>query len=287
MTGELRRLLALADAPRRQVALAVLLGALTVSFGVGLMATAGFLISRAAEHPPVLSLTVAIVAVRFFGLARPPARYLHRLVSHDLAFRVLGRVRAQVYERIEPLAPAQLEGFRRGDVLSRLVADVDALQNLHLRGVNPPLVAVVAAAFSIAATTWFLPAAGIVLAAGLVLAGVAAPALDTLLARRLERREAAARGDLSAELVELLAGAPELAVYGCEDDRLGRLRAADRTLGAVARRAAFTDGAGGALRLVGRLDQAPGAEIPARPPDTPPVPPGSVCRPGSAGRRPE
>ena len=67
MTGDLKRLLALADAPRRQVALAVMLGALTVSFGVGLMATAGFLISRAAEHPPVLSLTVAIVAVRFLS----------------------------------------------------------------------------------------------------------------------------------------------------------------------------------------------------------------------------
>ena len=113
------------------------------------MATAGYLISRAAERPAVLSLTVAIVAVRFFGLTRPLARYFDRLASHDLAFRVLGRARVRVYERVEPLAPAQLEGYRRGDLLSRMVADVDSLQNLHLRGVAPPLVALVAGAVSV------------------------------------------------------------------------------------------------------------------------------------------
>ena len=146
VTATLRRLLALTDAPRgRRRCCRLLLGALTVLFGVGLMATAGYLISRAAERPAILSLTVAIVAVRFFGIGRPLARYLERLVSHDLALRVLGGVRVRVWRRIEPLAPAQLEGYRRGDLLSRMVADVDALQNLHLRGVGPPLVALVAA----------------------------------------------------------------------------------------------------------------------------------------------
>ena len=129
--------------PRRRVALSLLLGALAVGFGVALMTTAGYLISRAAEQPPILSLTVTIVAVRFFGLARPLARYLDRLVSHDLALRALGRIRARFYERIEPLAPAQLEGYRRGDLLARMVGDVDALQGLYLRGLGPPLVALV------------------------------------------------------------------------------------------------------------------------------------------------
>ena len=98
-----RRLLALAGVPPRRVALAVLLGALAAVCGVGLMATAGYLISRAAEQPPILSLTVTIVAVRFFGLARPLSRYLERLASHDLALRSLARIRARFYERIEPL----------------------------------------------------------------------------------------------------------------------------------------------------------------------------------------
>ena len=97
MTATLRRLLELAGMPARRVALSVLLGALAVSFGVALMTTSGYLISRAAEQPPILSLTVTIVAVRFFGLARPIARYLERLASHDLALRALGRIRARFY----------------------------------------------------------------------------------------------------------------------------------------------------------------------------------------------
>ena len=97
-------LLEMAHAPRRRLAAASLLGALTVVFGVGLMASAGYLIARAAERPAILSLEVTIVAVRFFGLGRPVIRYFERLASHDLALRSLGRVRATFYERIVPLA---------------------------------------------------------------------------------------------------------------------------------------------------------------------------------------
>jgi thiol reductant ABC exporter CydC subunit len=244
------RLLALAEAPPSRVALSVGLGAATVLCGVGLMATAGYLISRAAERPAVLSLTVAIVCVRFFGLARPIARYFERLASHDLALRALGRARVRVYERVEPLAPAQLEGYRRGDLLSRMVADVDSLQNLHLRGVGPPLVALVAGAVSVAVTAAFLPAAALVLAAGLLTAGIAVPAVAGSLDRQAGGLEAAARGALTAELVETVRGASELAVYGAERERLGSLRAADRGLVQLARKAALVDGAGDGLRLL-------------------------------------
>ena len=250
MTATLRRLLSLARAPRPRVALSVLLGALTVVCGVGLMATAGYLISRAAERPAILSLTVAIVAVRFFGLTRPLARYLERLASHDLAFRVLGRVRVRVYERIEPLAPVELDGYRRGDLLSRMVADVDALQNLHLRGVGPPLVAVVAGAVCVGVAAAFLPAAAIVLTVGLLLAGVAVPAVAGSLGRRAGQRQAVARGELTAELVELLQAAPELVVYGQERQRLARVQAADRALVRIAHRDALAAGVGDGLGLV-------------------------------------
>ena len=155
---------------RWRAGLSILLGAVAVCFGVALMATAGYLISRAAEQPPILSLTVTIVAVRFFGLARPLARYLDRLVGHDLALRALSRIRAGFYERIEPLAPAQLEGYRRGDLLARMVNDVDALQGLYLRGLGPPLVALVVGAACVGFAAAVLPAAGVVVAAGLVVA---------------------------------------------------------------------------------------------------------------------
>ncbi len=250
MIATLRRLVALTDAPRAQLALVVVLGAATILFGVGLMATAGYLISRAAEHPPILSLTVAIVAVRFFGLGRPIVRYLERLRAHDLAFRVLGRVRVSIYARIEPLAPAQLTGYRDGDLLSRMVADVDALQNLHLRSLNPPLIAVLAGAVSVTAAAVVLPAAGVVLAVGLLVAGIAGPAVATVIGRRAGRPEAVARGELTAELIELMDGAAELVTYGREDERLQRLEAGDRELDRLARRAALTDGLGDGLRLL-------------------------------------
>jgi thiol reductant ABC exporter CydC subunit len=250
VTATLRRLLALVGASRSRVALAVALGALTVAFGAGLMGTAGYLISRAAEQPAILSLTVAIVGVRFFGLARPVTRYLERLASHDLALRDLARVRARVYRRIEPLAPAQLEGYRDGDLLARMVADVDALQGLHLRAVGPPLVALAAAALAVGATAFFLPAAALALAVGLALGGIAVPACAGLLARRAGEGQASARGELSAELVEVLAAAPELVVNGAGAAALASVRDADRALVRLGRRDAWAGGLADGLGLV-------------------------------------
>ena len=244
------RLLSLTEASRSRIALAVAFGTLTVVFGIGLMATAGYLISRAAERPAILSLTVAIVGVRFFGLARPVVRYFERLSSHDVALRALGRVRVRVYERLERLAPTQLVSNRRGDLLARLISDVDSLQNLHLRGVAPPLVALCASTAAVGAAAAFLPIAALVLAAGLLVGGLIVPAVAAGLARRASRQEAAARGELTSELVETLAGSAELVAFGCEKERLRGLQAADRKLVRIARRAALADGAGDALRLL-------------------------------------
>ncbi len=242
-------LLNLTGAPRVRLLLAATLGALTVAFGVGLSATAGFLISRAAERPPVLSLMVAIVAVRFFGLGRPVLRYLERLRSHDLALRALGSVRRQFYERIEPLAPGQLDSYRDGDLLSRMVADVDRIQNLYLRGIEPPLVALLAGAISVGVAAVFLPQAAVVLALGLLAGAVLTPALTGLLGARAGRRQAIARGELSAELVELAQGASELVAFGAQEPALGRVREADRTLVKLARRDALVAGLGEALAV--------------------------------------
>lgn len=250
MRLSVRAVLALAPAPRARFGVAVGLGALTVVFGVGLMAMSGYLISRAAERPAVLSLMVAIVGVRFFGLGRPVVRYLERLSSHDVALRVLGPVRARFYERIEPLAPVQLAGYRKGDLLSRMVADVDSLQNLYLRGVGPPLVALLAGALSVGVAFAFLPAAGAVLAPGLLLGGLAVPLFAGTAGRRAARRQAGARGALSAELVELMDGAPEIVAAGAEGVWYERLRAADRTLVRLARRDAIAVGASDGLALL-------------------------------------
>ena len=246
----LRRLLALSGLRPWPVALSVCLGALTVLFGVGLMATAGYLISRAAGRPPVLSLTVTIVAVRFFGLGRPVLRYLDRLWSHDLALRALARIRVRFYERIEPLAPAGLEGYRRGDLLGRMVGDVDALQGLYLRGLGPPLVAIAAGAACVGATAAFLPEAAAILAAGLLLGGAAVPALAARAGRAAGRSQADARADLTAELVELLRAAPELLVYGAAERTVARVRSLDARLQRLARRDALASGLADALAVL-------------------------------------
>jgi ATP-binding cassette, subfamily C, bacterial CydC len=250
VTAVVRRLIVLAEVKRSRLLLAVLLGAVTILFGVGLMGTAGYLISRAAERPDVLSLTAAIVAVRFFGLARPIARYLERLASHDVALQALGRARARVYERIEPLAPARLQDLRHGDLLARFVADVDSLQNLYLRGLAPPLVALVVGAGAVGIAAFVLPPAAAVLGLGLLAGGIVVPAVASSLSRRSSARQAEARGALSAELVETLAGSAELVAYGRQSERLQRLVAADDGLVQVSRRAGVADGTGDGLRLL-------------------------------------
>ena len=253
----LTRLLGLAGMPRARVALSVALGALTVLLGVGLITTSGYLVSRAAEHPPVLSLTVAIVAVRFFGLSRPLARYLDRLVSHDLALRALGRIRSRFYAAVEPLAPGGLEGFRRGDLVSRMVGDVDALQGLYLRGIAPPAAALLVSAVAVAAAAVILPLAGLVLAAGLVVAGLCVPLLAARLAAGTGERTRRERGELTADLVELLRGAPELVLYGAAAQRLEAVREADRRLARLGRRDALVAGStAGLLVLVAGLTTA-------------------------------
>ncbi|HET7855947.1 MAG TPA: thiol reductant ABC exporter subunit CydC [Gaiellaceae bacterium] len=250
MTATVRRLMLIADVRRARLAIAALLGVLTILFGVGLMGTAGYLISRAAEHPAILSLTAAIVGVRFFGLARPLARYLERLASHDVALRSLGRARARVYAAIEPLSPSQLEDTRRGDLLSRFVADVDSLQNLYVRGLEPPVIAGIAGSASVVLAGIFLPAAAVVLAAGLLLGGIVVPAAAASLSRRSVASQADARGAFSAEIVETLAGSAELVALGLERDRLHTIRRTDARLVRIARRAALTDGTGDGLRLL-------------------------------------
>ena len=245
----LRCLLRIGRIPTSRAVLSVALGVLAAAFGVALMATAGYLISRAAERPPILSLTVTIVAVRFFGLARPLARYLDRIVGHDLALRALGGIRAGFYARLEPLAPAQLQTYRRGDLLERMVGDIESLQGLYLRGLAPPLVALALGGGAVGVTAAFLPEAAVVRGAGLLVAGVVVPLLSGALSRAAARRRRDAAGELGAELVELLRGAPELVANGRDADVELRVRSLDRELARLSRRDALVGGLGEALSL--------------------------------------
>ncbi len=136
------RLLAFLGSSWGWVALSTLLGFLTIGSNVGLMATSTYLISVAALHPELASLQIAIVGVRFFGISRGVFRYAERLVSHDVTFRLLTRLRTWFYEKLEPLAPARLQQQRSGDLLARIMTDIQTLENFYVRAVSPPGAAV-------------------------------------------------------------------------------------------------------------------------------------------------
>ncbi|MGA5817141.1 thiol reductant ABC exporter subunit CydD [Kitasatospora sp. NPDC094028] len=228
-------------------ALSVLLGALALGSAVALMATSGYLISRASQMPPVLYLMMAVTSVRAFGIGRSVFRYAERLVSHDAVLRTLGTLRAAVHRRLTVLAPAGLPAFRRGDLLSRLVADVDAVQDHHLRWRLPAAVAGVVGLASAVALGAFLPAAGLVLGLGLLLAGVLVPALAARWSAGAERRQAPARGRLAAGVVDVFTGTAELTVAGALPRRLAAARAADAALTGLAARSAATTALGTGL----------------------------------------
>lgn len=234
--------------------LATLLGAGSLAAAIGLIATSAWLISRSAQRPQESAVALAIVGVQFFALSRGLCRYGERLVGHDAAFRVLASLRVDVYRRLEQLAPLGLPAFRSGELLARLVHDVDSLQDLMLRVLPAFAIALVVGAVTVGVVWLMLPAAGLILLVSLLWAGILAPWLTGRLAVRTESRQAAARGELTASVVDLLEGAPELIANGAMAGQLGRSLAADAELTSVARASARTAGVGqGLTRLCSGL----------------------------------
>jgi ATP-binding cassette, subfamily C, bacterial CydC len=243
----LGRMLWLARPLRARLLAAVLAGAVATGCGVALLAVSGFILARASQHPSIVAISVAIVAVRGLSIGRALFRYVERLASHDVAFRVLADVRVSIFRRLERLAPAGLSEFRSGDLLARLVSDVDGTQDVFVRGLGPPLTAVLVGAGATTCCLLILAPAGAVLAAGLIVAGVAVPWLGAGLARRAGRRTAPARGELAASVSELLAGAADLQAFGADSAALERCDAADAELTGLARRSAVAAGLGTGL----------------------------------------
>ena len=232
----LARLIALGrtnDGFARRMALATLLGFATVASGIGLMTTSAYLIAAAALQPSIAELQVAIVGVRFFGIARGVARYLERYVSHDLTFRLLARLRVWFYARLEPLAPARLLAYRSGDLLSRIVADIGTLEDFYLRALAPPLVALLVAILVGVLLGSFHPLLALTLLLFLALAGLGLPFLVHLLVRGTGPRLVRVRGELNAQLVDGIQGVADLLAFGGEGQHLARVQVLGGDLGAL------------------------------------------------------
>jgi ATP-binding cassette, subfamily C, bacterial CydCD len=234
----------------RRLTLAGILGTLAAGCSIALLATSGWLISRAAERPPVLYLMVAVTAVQAFAIGRSVFRYAERLASHDAALRILGRLRMAAYRRLERLAPAGLAAFRSGDLLSRLVTDIDSLADRWLRVRLPYAVAALTGAGAVAVSAALLPSTGLVLAASLLGAAGLAPMIALIIGRRAERQIAPRRGELATATLDLLRGAGELSAFGAAGRALGAVGDADRGLARGEARSAYAKGAGAAVGML-------------------------------------
>jgi ATP-binding cassette subfamily C protein CydC len=249
MNSSFGRLLKLAAPFKGWMALAALLGFITVASGIGLMATSSYLISSAGLHPSVAALGVAIVGVRFFGIARGLFRYLERYVSHQVTFKLLARLRVWFYEGLEPLAPARLlqYKYRSGDLLSRVVSDIETLQNFYVRVIAPPVVALL-----VALMLWFfLGAYDVTLALTLLVfflaASVGVPWLTYLLSGKLGQEIVAVRAELNTQLVEGIQGMAEIVAFGQEPRQSEKLQKLNHKLTGLQERMAWVGGLQNAL----------------------------------------
>jgi ATP-binding cassette subfamily C protein CydC len=225
------------------VALSVLLGSLTIGSSVALMGTSSWLISTAALHPSIAVLEVAIVGVRFFGIVRAVFRYFERLVSHNVTFQLLGRLRVWFYEKLEPLAPARLMEYHAGDLLARVISDVNTLENFYVRVLAPPITAVmvcIGAAIFLGANDARLAA---LLVACFALLGVALPLTVQATSKRSGEETIARRAELQTQLVDGIQGLADLLAYGRGEECVARLGGTARAYGEAQRRSAFISGA--------------------------------------------
>jgi thiol reductant ABC exporter CydC subunit len=220
--------------------------------GLGLLATSAWLVTTSSLRPPILTLSVAIAAVRLFALLRGFGRYGERLASHDLALRILARARVWAYRRLETLVPGGLGSSTTGDVLSRLVADVDATQDLVVRAAVPLATGLVTAAAAVALSALLLPETGPVLGGGLVLAAVAVPLLARQGGRHAAGALAAERGRLAGMVVETIDGVADIVAFGATEQALAALdRIEARIAGALRRGAGVSGAATGIAALIG------------------------------------
>jgi ATP-binding cassette subfamily C protein CydCD len=212
------RLLRLSSEIAGWAALSVLAGVATILSGVGLMAASAFIIAAAALHPSIAVLQVAIVGVRFFGIGRGVFRYLERLLSHQAAFKLLTRLRVSFYQALEPLAPARLVGTRSGDLLSRILGDIQTLENFYVRALAPPLTAVAALGIVFVFLSGFDARLAFVLLLFWLAAGVLAPLVAAWCGSETGRQVVVGRSALAASIVDFVQGQPDLQAFNRSRD---------------------------------------------------------------------
>jgi ATP-binding cassette subfamily C protein CydC len=238
-TARIRAVLRLAQPPLARFAPGLIWGVLSAAAAVSLLAVSGWLIVSASIVDSLVALSIAVVGVRFFAVSRAVTRYLERLSGHDAALRQLASTRADMVRRLIPLSPAGLGRTDRGEVLSALVDDVENLQNLPLRVVQPLAVAGLVALGAVGFIAFVSPIAALTLLVCLVVAAAAAIGMGWLFGSRAEALVSARRADLSAALVDYFGSLDVLLAYGAEAQARERVTVADAALRRVVTRASL------------------------------------------------
>ncbi|RXZ71261.1 thiol reductant ABC exporter subunit CydC [Agromyces albus] len=228
--------------PFRRLVPPVLLGIAAGLSSVALLAASAWLIVRAAEQPPVLYLSLGVVGVRAFALSRAVFRYLERLAGHDAAFQQLAAIRAGVFERLLPIAPDGLAATRRGDLLARFVGDVDELQSVSLRIVQPVASASVVMVAAVAGLAWLAPASALAAAGCLVAGIIVAIVAQQVIAVRADPHIAPLRGELQAAVVEHVQALDVLVAFDAAATGRARIRRLGKRLERATRRRASAVG---------------------------------------------
>lgn len=198
---------------KRDIVFSIFFGVLVGVTAVGLFAASGFLISKAALLPPIQTLAVLIALQKLSSLTRAASRYAERYYSHRATFTILSDLRTTFYKRLEPLAPGIFAKYRSGDLLARIVGDVESLQNTFLRVVYPPIILVLVFLCTIFFVSFFSLSVALVLVIGLLLTGFIIPGWFAYREQRFARSVRARRGELSTEVTELFQGYRDLKIY--------------------------------------------------------------------------
>jgi len=244
-----KRLITLGLPRDKNFKLGLLLASLEALFALALLGVSAWLISAAAEQPPIMYLNEAIVGVRGFALGRAFFRYTQRLALHDSAFKMLSALRPRVFRKVAPLAPAGLAGFGRSDFANSLVNDVDEVQNLSLRVLTPLLQSAVVSIAAVVGLSLLAPSSQAFWKLSLVLVATAVIALPVsgFLNRKNSERILRSRAELSSATNNLLQNLELLQAYGWEKEALSGVRSAEKSMLASADRTALTTGIGTSL----------------------------------------
>lgn len=210
---ELKSILKLTIMEKRDVTLAVVFGFIAGIAGVALLASSGYLVSKAALTTQMTTLVVMAACLKLFGFVSALSRYAERLYSHRATFTMLSNLRVSFFEKLSPLAPNLFQRYRSGDLLARIVGDVESLQNFLLRVFYPPVVLAIVFLSTIFFASFFSAAIAFALLAGFLLTVVIVPALFAWQKRKTASQTRASRAALSTEATEFLYGFRDLKIY--------------------------------------------------------------------------